>query len=426
MSEEEYIRNRLDMINRNSVYGLMIDSEITKIVRSHIKRDIGCDYDRLNCPKPPIYIGPVKVKSLKEKIDNYKRRKKEMKATSVQNIKNVNDICFSIENYPAEMESKLTIVASTNDDIFAFEFEGPDLLRSCKTAGLFTGWEKDQKIGELEKENKRMEENLNSQHEMIKELNQKNIKLMEENEQKISGLMEELGSWEKDQKIRELKKEVSRWKKEAADCLRLRDETIREKNKEIDEKDQKIRELKKENKELQGKYDLEKAANEAQRKFIKEYAGKGVEIKFNYAIDEVKEVTYVIVDKEEYDKNFKKWLDAQVEQDNNKNTREYILDQAKKCVCGKREQDYGTPESNFQLIADLWNQYLFKEPGAKEVFGIGPMDVAMMMGLMKIARIRNGGGSGDSFVDLAGYAACGGEIWHSNKETDGDSSQETN
>ncbi len=37
-------------------------------------------------------------------------------------------------------------------------------------------------------------------------------------------------------------------------------------------------------------------------------------------------------------------------------------------------------------------------------------DVAMMMALLKIARIKNGGGTGDSFVDLAGYAACGGEL----------------
>lgn len=34
----------------------------------------------------------------------------------------------------------------------------------------------------------------------------------------------------------------------------------------------------------------------------------------------------------------------------------------------------------------------------------------MMMALLKIARIKNGGGTGDSFVDLAGYAACGGEL----------------
>ena len=90
-------------------------------------------------------------------------------------------------------------------------------------------------------------------------------------------------------------------------------------------------------------------------------------------------------------------------------TREQILDEAKKCVCGQREQDYGSPESNFQIIADLWNAYLF--PSLKENKAvISPTDVAMMMGLLKIARIRNGGGTGDSFVDLAGYAACGGEL----------------
>ena len=99
-------------------------------------------------------------------------------------------------------------------------------------------------------------------------------------------------------------------------------------------------------------------------------------------------------------------------------TREEILDTAKKCVCGQRERDYGTPESNFQLIADLWNDYLgfedlFKrnEGGEYQRVGyISPTDVAMMMALLKIARIKNGGGTGDSFVDLAGYAACGGEI----------------
>lgn len=83
-------------------------------------------------------------------------------------------------------------------------------------------------------------------------------------------------------------------------------------------------------------------------------------------------------------------------------TREEILSKAKKCVCGQREQDYGTPEQNFRLIADLWTDYLGKL--------ISPKDVAMMMCLLKIARIKNGGGTGDSFVDLAGYAACGGEI----------------
>ena len=34
---------------------------------------------------------------------------------------------------------------------------------------------------------------------------------------------------------------------------------------------------------------------------------------------------------------------------------------------------------------------------------------AMMMALLKIARIAGGSGTRDSFIDLAGYAACGGE-----------------
>lgn len=89
-------------------------------------------------------------------------------------------------------------------------------------------------------------------------------------------------------------------------------------------------------------------------------------------------------------------------------TREEVLEEAKKCVCGKREQDYGTPERNFEMIADLWNDYLGIDRFEGKV--ITPTDVTMMMALLKIARIKNGGGTGDSFVDLAGYAACGGEL----------------
>lgn len=82
--------------------------------------------------------------------------------------------------------------------------------------------------------------------------------------------------------------------------------------------------------------------------------------------------------------------------------RAEILHEAEHCICGQREQDYGSPESNFEIIANLWTDYLDAEVSA--------LDVAMMMCLLKIARIKNGGGTGDSFVDLCGYAACGGEI----------------
>jgi hypothetical protein len=88
-------------------------------------------------------------------------------------------------------------------------------------------------------------------------------------------------------------------------------------------------------------------------------------------------------------------------------TRSDILHEAETQITGQREQDYGSPENNFALIANLWSDYLDAEVTA--------LDVAMMMCLLKIARIKNGGGTGDSFVDIAGYAACGGEI-HSGKD----------
>ena len=55
----------------------------------------------------------------------------------------------------------------------------------------------------------------------------------------------------------------------------------------------------------------------------------------------------------------------------------------------------------------LWTHYL--GPDRLQV-GISPVDVAAMLALLKIARIASGHGKSDNWVDLAGYAACGGEI----------------
>jgi len=82
--------------------------------------------------------------------------------------------------------------------------------------------------------------------------------------------------------------------------------------------------------------------------------------------------------------------------------REDILEAARKCVCGDREQDYGSPEDNFNRIAKMWSAYFGIEVTAK--------DVAACQGLVKIARIASGNAKEDNWVDLAGYAACGGEI----------------
>ena len=84
-------------------------------------------------------------------------------------------------------------------------------------------------------------------------------------------------------------------------------------------------------------------------------------------------------------------------------TRPEILEAARKCVCGQREEDYGSPENNFSRIANLWNAYIGKQI-------VDAVDVAMMMALLKVARIKGRNATDDSFVDLAGYAACAGEI----------------
>lgn len=93
-------------------------------------------------------------------------------------------------------------------------------------------------------------------------------------------------------------------------------------------------------------------------------------------------------------------------------TRAAVLEKARACVCGEREEDYGSPEDSFGCIAELWEAYLRAACIAPDsVVRVTPTDVAMLMALLKIARVGTSfvGGTADSFVDLAGYAACGAE-----------------
>lgn len=92
-------------------------------------------------------------------------------------------------------------------------------------------------------------------------------------------------------------------------------------------------------------------------------------------------------------------------------TRTEILEAAKRCVCGDRDQDYGTPEDSFGTIAALWNAYLKGKVGdARLPDVITRADVAAMLAMLKIARIASGHAKEDNWIDLAGYAACGGEL----------------
>lgn len=101
---------------------------------------------------------------------------------------------------------------------------------------------------------------------------------------------------------------------------------------------------------------------------------------------------------------FTAWIFDKNKKENKKMlTRKEMLQKVEQIVCQDREKQYGSPEDNFTKIAKLWNAYLGKDD-------ISPADVAVMMALLKIARISSGEYKEDSWVDLAGYAVCGGAI----------------
>lgn len=83
--------------------------------------------------------------------------------------------------------------------------------------------------------------------------------------------------------------------------------------------------------------------------------------------------------------------------------RAKILDTAKGYVTRDRAADHGDMEDNFRTIASYWNAHL-------DIDYIAPQDVAVMMTLLKIARIKSNENHLDNWVDACGYMACGGEI----------------
>lgn len=83
-------------------------------------------------------------------------------------------------------------------------------------------------------------------------------------------------------------------------------------------------------------------------------------------------------------------------------TRDETLAAARRIVSEDRQATHGGPEQSFATIADLWTAYLDH--------AIGPADVAAMMALLKIARLKANPKHADSWIDLAGYAACGAEV----------------
>ena len=82
--------------------------------------------------------------------------------------------------------------------------------------------------------------------------------------------------------------------------------------------------------------------------------------------------------------------------------RAEILRTAEKYVTQDRATEHGDMEDNFITIALYWSIHLGTDVTAA--------DVAVMMTLLKLARMRGNEQNLDNWVDGCGYLACGGEL----------------
>lgn len=86
--------------------------------------------------------------------------------------------------------------------------------------------------------------------------------------------------------------------------------------------------------------------------------------------------------------------------------RATLLDEAKKIITGDRNNSYGPPTQDFTRTAGILTALGYRTEGGGP---IKPHDVAIMVIAVKLSRLMWSPDKRDSWVDLAGYAACGHE-----------------
>jgi hypothetical protein len=86
--------------------------------------------------------------------------------------------------------------------------------------------------------------------------------------------------------------------------------------------------------------------------------------------------------------------------------KETVLHEAERIIYGDRERTYGHPSKNLWTIARLWTAYVdAASDNALQGKEFTAKDVALMMILVKTARLANNDSHRDSVVDICGYAA---------------------
>ncbi len=90
--------------------------------------------------------------------------------------------------------------------------------------------------------------------------------------------------------------------------------------------------------------------------------------------------------------------------------RQETLDAAARCVLGDRNNAHGAPEDNFRQTAAIWNVHLKGRGLLADDKELTPSDVAALMIGLKLARLVTSIDKADTWIDIAGYAACGAEV----------------
>ena len=93
-------------------------------------------------------------------------------------------------------------------------------------------------------------------------------------------------------------------------------------------------------------------------------------------------------------------------------SRTALLLDADAAITGDRNNQYGPPSQDFQRTAEALTALGFRVrsvSGAPEYVPLEAHHVAIIMGALKLSRLMWSPANRDSWVDLAGYAACGYE-----------------
>lgn len=84
--------------------------------------------------------------------------------------------------------------------------------------------------------------------------------------------------------------------------------------------------------------------------------------------------------------------------------RAQMLDEAKQCITGDRNNSYGPPWQDFRRTAGALNAMGYRAPNNRR---LQSHDIAIFIMMVKISRLMWTPTKRDSWVDIAGYAGCG-------------------